>query len=64
MDKIVFYDHNCKICTCFAFLINKKSNYWNFLPNDEQTVINSGVEIDVSIPKDKIVWIRKYFLEV
>tara|TARA_B110000438_G_scaffold31631_1_gene31148 strand:+ start:538 stop:897 length:360 start_codon:yes stop_codon:yes gene_type:complete len=57
MDKIVFYDHNCKICTCFAVSMNKRTNYWSFLPNDEQTIINSGIKIDVSIPKNKIVCI-------
>jgi predicted DCC family thiol-disulfide oxidoreductase YuxK len=59
MDKIVFYDHNCKICTCFTLWVKKRSNYWNFLPNDEQTIINSGIKIDLSIPKNKIVCIDK-----
>jgi len=54
-DKIVFYDHNCKICTCFAVWMSKRTNYWNFLPNDFQTVESFGFEIDQHTLKTKIV---------
>ena len=37
-EKIVFYDHNCGICTCFSHWVQKRTNYWNFFPNDIDTV--------------------------
>ena len=50
MKKIVFYDHNCKICTCFKNWAEKRSSYWEFLPNDEKSILDSGIDIDLSIP--------------
>ena len=55
MKKIVFYDHNCKICTCFKNWAEKRSSYWEFLPNDEKSILDSGIDIDLSIPPKKIV---------
>ena len=46
MKKIVFYDHNCKICTCFKNWAEKRSSYWEFLPNDEKSILDSGIDID------------------
>ena len=55
MTKIVFYDHNCKICTCFKNWVLERSSYWTFLPNDENSIIGSGMKIDLSTPSKKIV---------
>jgi len=55
MKKIVFYDHNFKICTCFKNWAEKRSSYWEFLPNDEKSILDSGIDIDLSIPPKKIV---------
>ncbi|MBL06621.1 MAG: hypothetical protein CL773_01970 [Chloroflexi bacterium] len=54
-NKIVFYDHNCKICTCFAVWMSKRTNYWRFYPNDLQTVESLGFVIDQNTLATKIV---------
>ena len=60
-NKIVFYDHNCGICTCFAKWVQNRSNYWNFLPNDTDTVRSKDINIDQEVLSTKIVCIDDSF---
>ncbi len=53
--QIVFYDHNCKICTCFSLWVRKRTDYWNFLPNEINSLDLSGIDIDEDEVKNKIV---------
>ena len=56
-EKLVFYDHNCKICTCFSKWVIKRTNYWNFLPNDFETVRSKNLGIKEETVNSKIVCI-------
>ncbi|MBA46730.1 MAG: hypothetical protein CL893_01435 [Dehalococcoidia bacterium] len=56
-EKIVFYDHNCGICTCFSHWVQKRTNYWNFFPNDIDTVRSKKININEETLSSKIVCI-------
>jgi len=53
--KIVFYDHNCKICTCFSTWVKNRTDYWVFVPNDPDTVNSSELDIDEKTAREKII---------
>ena len=56
-ENIVFYDHNCKICTCFSIWVKNRTSYWIFLPNDPDTVRSKKIEISEQLVASKIVCI-------
>ncbi len=56
-EKIVFYDHNCKICICFSVWVKNRTNYWDFLPNDVETVRSKNLGLDEGTVASKLVCI-------
>jgi len=56
-EKLVFYDHNCKICTCFSNWVMNRTSYWKFLPNDYETFTSKSLNLDYEKINKKIICI-------